>query len=297
MYNFSPFFLAKVSLCELVHSFATTICELHLPLLLCCRLFGTKCDKCSQCFSKNDYVMRAKTKIYHVECFRCCACMRRLETGDEFALRQDGLFCRHDHDVLEGGKHCTGAASIPGSENNNNASLTNNNHHLHPNDGSMSGKNRDRRGFNFLFFFFASFLSFFFSRATSSTPFESRRFWRSLKNCTLSRFIRKAKKKTEEDSRVPHLHAALSLKSISSLGTSITPSIVRNTVIEIRRLNYPRGRAKWEIRLLTCVMRRDMGYICGLSGTVYPHAPKDQIYKRAARSGGKLSSKDSPMLC
>lgn len=84
--------------------------------------------------------MRAKSKIYHVECFRCCACMRRLETGDEFALRQDGLFCRHDHDVLEGGKHCTGPAGIPGSENNNNASLTNNNHHLHPNDGSMSGK-------------------------------------------------------------------------------------------------------------------------------------------------------------
>ncbi|KYN26808.1 hypothetical protein ALC57_03849 [Trachymyrmex cornetzi] len=103
------------------------------------RLFGTKCDKCSRCFSKNDYVMRAKTKIYHVECFRCCACSRRLETGDEFALRQDGLFCRLDHDVLEGGKHCTGGVSIPGSENNNNASLTNNNHHLHPNDGSMSG--------------------------------------------------------------------------------------------------------------------------------------------------------------
>jgi len=106
----------------------------------CCRLFGTKCDKCSQCFSKNDYVMRAKTKIYHVECFRCCACLKRLETGDEFALRQDGLFCRHDHDVLEGGKHCTGVTGLPGSENNNNASLTNNNHHLHPNDGSMSGK-------------------------------------------------------------------------------------------------------------------------------------------------------------
>lgn len=104
--------------------------------------------------------MRAKTKIYHVECFRCCACMRRLETGDEFALRQDGLFCRHDHDVLEGGKHCTGAASIPGSENNNNASLTNNNHHLHPNDGSMSGKStvtRRRRN---------SFLSPFSLRVT-----------------------------------------------------------------------------------------------------------------------------------
>lgn len=111
----------------------------YVRVCMCCRLFGTKCDKCSQCFSKNDYVMRAKTKIYHVECFRCCACLKRLETGDEFALRQDGLFCRHDHDVLEGGKHCA-VTGLPGSENNNNASLTNNNHHLHPNDGSMSGK-------------------------------------------------------------------------------------------------------------------------------------------------------------
>lgn len=60
--------------------------------------------------------------------------------GDEFALRQDGLFCRHDHDVLEGGKMCSGPGGVPGSENNNNASLMNNNHHLHPNDGSISGK-------------------------------------------------------------------------------------------------------------------------------------------------------------
>ncbi|XP_018358359.1 PREDICTED: insulin gene enhancer protein ISL-1 isoform X1 [Trachymyrmex cornetzi] len=119
------------------------------------RLFGTKCDKCSRCFSKNDYVMRAKTKIYHVECFRCCACSRRLETGDEFALRQDGLFCRLDHDVLEGGKHCTGGVSIPGSENNNNASLTNNNHHLHPNDGSMSARLYDHHEGGFSTFMLA----------------------------------------------------------------------------------------------------------------------------------------------
>ncbi|KAK1124164.1 hypothetical protein K0M31_007188, partial [Melipona bicolor] len=104
------------------------------------RLFGTKCDKCSECFSKDDYVMRARSKIYHIKCFRCSACMRQLVPGDEFALRQDGLFCRHDHDVLEGGKLCSGPGGVPGSENNNNASLMNNNHHLHPNDGSISVK-------------------------------------------------------------------------------------------------------------------------------------------------------------
>lgn len=45
--------------------------------------------------------MRARAKVYHVECFRCVACSRQLIPGDEFALREDGLFCRADHDVVE----------------------------------------------------------------------------------------------------------------------------------------------------------------------------------------------------
>ena len=46
------------------------------------RLFGTKCDKCGSSFSKNDFVMRAKTKIFHIECFRCSACARQLIPGN-----------------------------------------------------------------------------------------------------------------------------------------------------------------------------------------------------------------------
>ncbi|ODN01329.1 Insulin enhancer protein isl-1, partial [Orchesella cincta] len=65
------------------------------------RLFGTKCEKCGLSFSKNDFVMRARSKIYHMDCFRCVACERQLVPGDEFALREDGLFCKDDHEVLE----------------------------------------------------------------------------------------------------------------------------------------------------------------------------------------------------
>lgn len=65
------------------------------------RLYGIKCAKCSVGFSKNDFVMRARAKVYHIECFRCVACSRQLIPGDEFALREDGLFCRADHDVVE----------------------------------------------------------------------------------------------------------------------------------------------------------------------------------------------------
>ncbi|KFP05726.1 Insulin gene enhancer protein ISL-1 [Calypte anna] len=35
------------------------------------RLYGIKCAKCSIGFSKNDFVMRARAKVYHIECFRC----------------------------------------------------------------------------------------------------------------------------------------------------------------------------------------------------------------------------------
>lgn len=65
------------------------------------RLFGAKCASCRQFFSEHDLVMRARSSIYHVDCFRCVACNRRLIQGDEFCLRDAGLLCRADHDVAE----------------------------------------------------------------------------------------------------------------------------------------------------------------------------------------------------
>ncbi|GBL95123.1 Insulin gene enhancer protein ISL-1 [Araneus ventricosus] len=62
------------------------------------RLFGIKCARCNVSFSRNDFVMRARNKIYHIECFRCVTCTRQLLPGDEFALRDDGLFCKADND-------------------------------------------------------------------------------------------------------------------------------------------------------------------------------------------------------
>lgn len=66
------------------------------------RLFGTKCDKCGCSFSKNDFVMRAKTKIFHLKCFKCTVCERQLNPGDEFALRENNvLYCKSDHDQMQ----------------------------------------------------------------------------------------------------------------------------------------------------------------------------------------------------
>lgn len=101
------------------------------------RLFGQRCAKCDQTFLKNDFVMRARDNAYHIDCFRCVACSRQLIPGDEFALREDGLFCKADHDVVERAnsikdensdcESSPSTKSVNSLNNNNNNSNTNNN--------------------------------------------------------------------------------------------------------------------------------------------------------------------------
>lgn len=80
------------------------------------RLFGTKCAKCSRSVTKNDFVMRAKNQIYHIDCFRCIACSRQLVPGDEFALREDGLFCKEDNEIVEKATATAQAAHARGGQ-------------------------------------------------------------------------------------------------------------------------------------------------------------------------------------
>ncbi|XP_021362176.1 insulin gene enhancer protein isl-1-like isoform X1 [Mizuhopecten yessoensis] len=86
------------------------------------RIFGAKCNKCNQTFGKSDFVMRAKNNVYHIDCFRCVACSRQLIPGDEFALRDDGLFCKADHEVVEraSSKENGSEDGSPRINNNNN---------------------------------------------------------------------------------------------------------------------------------------------------------------------------------
>ncbi|KAF2350828.1 Zinc finger LIM-type [Trinorchestia longiramus] len=81
------------------------------------RLFGAKCDKCLLMFDRKDLVMRARSKIYHLDCFRCVACSKQLLPGDEFALREDGLYCKQDFDAIE---------KKANAENNNTTNINHN---------------------------------------------------------------------------------------------------------------------------------------------------------------------------
>ena len=45
--------------------------------------------------------MRARHRIYHVECFQCVVCQRQLVAGDEFCQRgDDDLVCKDDFDAV-----------------------------------------------------------------------------------------------------------------------------------------------------------------------------------------------------
>lgn len=62
------------------------------------RLFATKCSGCLEKIAPTELVMRALESVYHLSCFYCCVCERRLCKGDEFVLKEGQLLCKSDYE-------------------------------------------------------------------------------------------------------------------------------------------------------------------------------------------------------
>uniref|UniRef100_A0A1I7YMH3 LIM/homeobox protein Lhx9-like n=1 Tax=Steinernema glaseri TaxID=37863 RepID=A0A1I7YMH3_9BILA len=63
--------------------------------------FAKQCDRCSLFLDLNDMVMRARGRVYHVECFICSVCQLPLQPGHMFALGEEGsLFCQNHYEPL-----------------------------------------------------------------------------------------------------------------------------------------------------------------------------------------------------
>ncbi|XP_062550884.1 LIM homeobox transcription factor 1-beta [Armigeres subalbatus] len=54
------------------------------------------CYGCGERIASNEMVMRAKTLVYHLNCFLCYTCNRPLQKGEPFSLRAGKLICQHD---------------------------------------------------------------------------------------------------------------------------------------------------------------------------------------------------------
>lgn len=63
-----------------------------------CRLFAVKCAGCLESIAPSELVMRAQQSVYHLHCFCCCVCERRLQKGDEFVLKEGQLLCKGDYE-------------------------------------------------------------------------------------------------------------------------------------------------------------------------------------------------------
>lgn len=57
-----------------------------------------KCAGCLEAVAPSELVMRAQKSVYHLHCFCCCVCERRLQKGDEFVLKEGQLLCKGDYE-------------------------------------------------------------------------------------------------------------------------------------------------------------------------------------------------------
>ncbi|KAF3706597.1 LIM/homeobox protein Lhx1 [Channa argus] len=67
--------------------------------------FGTKCGGCAQGILPSDLVRKAKSKVFHLNCFTCVMCNRQLSTGEELYILDEFKFvCKEDYNNNSSGK-------------------------------------------------------------------------------------------------------------------------------------------------------------------------------------------------
>lgn len=89
----SSIFCLFISPC-LSPAFVFSAPSLHPP----CRCFGTKCAGCAQGISPSDLVRRARSKVFHLNCFTCMMCNKQLSTGEELYIIDENKFvCKEDY--------------------------------------------------------------------------------------------------------------------------------------------------------------------------------------------------------
>ncbi|KAK6053633.1 LIM domain protein, partial [Cooperia oncophora] len=65
----------------------TDTCFSRDGLILCrsdfARRYGQRCAGCDGALEKEDLVRKARDKVFHIQCFQCSVCQRRLDTGEQ----------------------------------------------------------------------------------------------------------------------------------------------------------------------------------------------------------------------
>ncbi|XP_065201366.1 LIM/homeobox protein Lhx1 isoform X1 [Planococcus citri] len=76
--------------------------------------YGTKCGGCSLGIKPQDLVRKARDKVFHLNCFICTVCRKKLSTGEELYILNDNTFiCKEDFML---GKNSQDSLTFSGSE-------------------------------------------------------------------------------------------------------------------------------------------------------------------------------------
>ena len=54
--------------------------------------------------SSQELVMRARDMVYHVGCFACASCNAVLNTGEQFGMRDNLIFCKQHYEFPSSGE-------------------------------------------------------------------------------------------------------------------------------------------------------------------------------------------------
>jgi len=75
----------------------------EVTFVLFYRCFGPKCGGCGEKIHYQDFVRKARDKVYHLRCFTCSICAKQLSTGEVLYLQpgDEGFVCR-DHYLKQG---------------------------------------------------------------------------------------------------------------------------------------------------------------------------------------------------
>ncbi|KAJ6634857.1 LIM/homeobox protein Lhx5, partial [Pseudolycoriella hygida] len=62
------------------------------------RRYGTKCTGCGQGIAPSDLVRKPRDKVFHLNCFTCCICRKKLSTGEQLYVLDDNKYiCKEDY--------------------------------------------------------------------------------------------------------------------------------------------------------------------------------------------------------
>ena len=84
-------------------------CQICHLTFIYSRCFGPKCGGCGEAIHYQDFVRKARDKVYHLRCFTCSLCNKQLSTGEVLYLQpgDDSLVCKEDYLRTHQGKFWT----------------------------------------------------------------------------------------------------------------------------------------------------------------------------------------------